>query len=702
MNIADKIATKFSNAESAPHSSNSTTGPVMFPVSDPSSNNRTTAILPVSWAKFTGSMNIYGVTVSEANPLQYNDELNAVTFVHRKSATYPASPAPAVTGAQTGVLVAMVSANLGQSWDSTCIWNDNVNWARYPQGGILNPMNNTSMSNATIVATAPVTPNAGGWTGSALAAKQLGSGTYNNVASSQTFVSNGSPYTGLGVKVDWPAYDFTSTDDGVVRAIGGIYNGDINILTVSGQDYVGARILKAEFISGTGVTWMETAITPSVRAGVDGNLLSTTPGMAWSEDGMIGYVYHIGSSAFPPNNAIENSGFQPIVYKTIDAGNTWQLVSGIDFTSPAFTSSVLNHVPATSNDPNVTIPYFNISEGISAVVDRLGKLHIGALIAASFSSKADSSAYFSSIPNAVDGESYNYLHVNGARPYLYDFTGDGTPNGWKVTIIDSLSSEGPGVTPTQPGYAANPWDQGGTNGTTKVDVSARVQLSRTPDGANIIYSWAETDTTLTVVGGVCQKWNKFPNVVTRLMHIEQSGNMLLSPDERVVTRIPGPNGSLNNNVSNRAYCHFISPKCAINQAATSGYTVTVNLPITISNSAAQLEQANPVNHWYSTAPLSFFVPFTTGVGDKTRDGLNSSLYPNPATTKAELTLTLKNKSTVTIDVVNIVGQTLRSSAVEGLVGNNTMDVNIAGLAKGIYMVNITADNTTSTKKLVID
>jgi hypothetical protein len=699
VNIADKIATKFTSTESAP-SSNSTTGPVLQPAAESSGNQRTSAVLPVSWSKFTGSMNIYGVTVSESKPLQYNDELNAVTFVHRKSATYVANPAPSVTGAQTGVLVSMVSTNLGQTWDSTCIWNDNVNWARYPQGGILNLSGNTSMASSTIVATAAITPNAGGWVGSAFAAKQLGSGTYNNVASSQTYVANSSPYTGLGVKVDFPAYDFTCTDDGAVRAIGGIFNGDINSTTVAGQDFVGGRILKGEFISGTGITWPETAITPSVRVGVDGNLLYNVPRMAWSEDGQIGYVIHIGSNAFPPNNSIENSGFQPIIYKTIDGGASWALVSGIDFTQPAFVTAVLNHVPSTSNDPNVTIPYFNVSEGMGAVVDRLGNLHIAALIAATFNSQPDSSAYFSSIPNAVDGENYNYMHIPGARPYLYDFTGDGTPNGWKVTIIDSLSSEGPGVTPVQPGFAANPWDQGGTNGTTKVDVSARVQLSRTPDGANIIYTWAETDTSLTVVGGVCQKWNKYPNVVARLMHVEQSGNMLLSPDEYIVTRIPGPNGNLNNNVSNRAYCHFASPKCALTSIV--GTTVTVNLPITVSNSPAQLEQANPVNHWYSSAPLAFFVPFTVGLADKTANPFNSLIYPNPASTKAELSLDLKNKSNVTIEIVNIVGQTLRSSVSEGQAGTNTIDIDVKGLSKGIYMVNITADNTTSTKKLVIE
>jgi hypothetical protein len=199
---------------------------------------------------------------------------------------------------------------------------------------------------------------------------------------------------------------------------------------------------------------------------------------------------------------------------------------------------------------------------------------------------------------------------------------------------------------------------------------------------------------------VCQKWNKYPNVVARMMHVEQSGNMLLSGTEYVVTRIPGPNGSLNNNVSNRAYCHFVSPKCVLTSMVNN--TITVTLPITVSNSPAQLEQANPVNHWYSGAPLAFTVSGSVGLADKTANSFNSLIYPNPASTKAELSLDLKNKSTVTIEIVNIVGQTLRSSVSEGQAGTNTFDVNVKGLSKGIYMVNITADNITSTKKLVVE
>jgi len=83
---------------------------VIQPTEEPMANLRTsnTTSVPVTWQNFTGSMNMYGYILSGSKPLQYDDELNAVTFVHRKSNTYVPSPVPTSVGANTGVLVTMI------------------------------------------------------------------------------------------------------------------------------------------------------------------------------------------------------------------------------------------------------------------------------------------------------------------------------------------------------------------------------------------------------------------------------------------------------------------------------------------------------------------------------------------------------------------------------------------------------------------
>ncbi|MBI2722330.1 MAG: hypothetical protein HYX39_09165 [Bacteroidetes bacterium] len=92
-----------------------------------------------NWNNFTSSTNIYGVLIDGQKPLQYNPDLNAVSFIHRKSPTYAAAPF-----SNSGAIVAMISTNWGGTWDSTCIYSDNANVGRYPTGGIYNPIGNSN------------------------------------------------------------------------------------------------------------------------------------------------------------------------------------------------------------------------------------------------------------------------------------------------------------------------------------------------------------------------------------------------------------------------------------------------------------------------------------------------------------------------------------------------------------------------------
>ena len=88
----------------------------------------------------------------------------------------PAVPAVPAT-AKTGVIVANVSTNFGQTWDSTCIWANGTNWGRYPQGGIYNPTGNTSLANAYVLGTGPTVAGST-WSGVFYASKKLN--VFNN------------------------------------------------------------------------------------------------------------------------------------------------------------------------------------------------------------------------------------------------------------------------------------------------------------------------------------------------------------------------------------------------------------------------------------------------------------------------------------------------------------------------------------------
>jgi hypothetical protein len=716
-NTAEKIAQRFASRNS-PMEANPTSGALsqttITAEAEPEQSFRTsnTSTLVTTWKTVSGSMNVYGVLVESSKPLQYNEDLNAVSFVHRKSAYYTPSPAPTSTTAESGVIVAMVSQNWGATWDSTAVWNNNNNWARYPQGGIYNPLGGNNINNAYIVATGPITQISAalGWTGNYFASKQLGAANYNNVASTvtnaQQFFPSISPSLGSG-KTDFARLDFQSLDNGNLVALGSIYQ-DANGTTAATQGYRGARLIKGAFNSGV-FTWSGDSIIPAVTNSGGTSDLIARPSMAWSEDGSVGYIVHIGCS---PGTSGNNVGFQPIVWKSVN-GSPWAKVNSIDFNSPSM-SSVLNHVLSPNTNTNVAIPFFDFTMGIGTTVDKDNRLHIAASVRGTFSSDPDSLGFTFSFNN-YDGESYTYRHSPGLRPYLYDFIGDGVST-WSVVTVDSLSSEGPGTRPTDNGFESNPWDAtGGDANADKVECDPRIQLSRTPDGKYVVYTFAESDTTVTSnpVSGVSGvKWNQFPNVKARMMDVASQSVHTL---EINVTKPPttGPDTYTNiispTSVRSRAFFHYASPKCALASTVVTSTGPAFYLPMTVTSNAG-LQQLSPVVHRYISAVLDFggvFKSTSTGTvngisENSIASSTNSYIYPNPAYGKVVLAIDLKNSSNVEVTLTNIMGQVLKSTKIEAYSGANNIDVDVNGLAKGIYMVSVNVDGASSTKKLIIE
>jgi hypothetical protein len=707
-NTAEKIAKRFasinklSETNASSNALNSQTPITAQEEPEQSFKTSNTSTLVTTWKTVSGSMNAYGVLVESSKPLQYNEDLNAVSFVHRKSIYYQPAAVLSSTTAESGVLVAMISQDWGNTWDSTCIWADNNNWARYPQGGIYNPLGGNNINNAYIVATAPITQadvNLG-WIGNAFASKQLGSANYNNaislVPNAQQFFPSVSPSLGSG-KTDFASLDFQSLDNGKLVALGSIFQ-NVNGTTAATQGYRGARVITGSFNSGT-FTWTGDSIIPVVASGLGDPYLLSTPSMAWSEDGSVGYVVHIGGS---PSTTSNNVGFQPIVWKSVN-GSPWAKVTSIDFNSPTM-SPVISHVLSPNTGPTVAIPFFDFSMGIGTTVDKDNKLHIAACIRSTASSDPDSLAFTSRFLNA-DGERYTYPHVPGFRPYLYDFIGDGV-SPWSVVTVDSLSSEGPGTRSTDDGFDSNPWDAtGGDANTDKIECNARIQLSRTPDGKYVIYTFAESDTAVTA-NPTGNKWNQLPNVKARMMDVASQSVHTL---EINVTRPPtsGPetytNIISNSNVRSRAYFHYTSPKCALASTLVTSSGPAFYLPMTVTSNTG-LQQLSPVVHRYISAVLDFGCVYcTVGISENSiASATNSYIYPNPARGNTTLAIDLKNNANVEVTLTNMVGQTLKSTKSVAYAGANNIDIDVNGLAKGIYMINVKVDGASSAKKLIVE
>ncbi|MBA3680776.1 MAG: T9SS type A sorting domain-containing protein [Bacteroidetes bacterium] len=681
-NIANQIAAKFAmEPANAVTKLKEVTGPIL----NPTESERSASLPPstINWNLLTGSMNIYGMLLSETQPLQYNDNVNAVSYIHRKSATYTPSPVlPA--SALSGVIVAMISTNWGSTFDSTCLWSDATNWGRYPQGAIYNPTGNTNIANAYVVGSGPTV--AGSFSGNFYASKQLN--VFNNVASTAPNAQQFFPFaqTGSVTNHGWSRCSFSSTDDGVMRSAGLLQADNTTLAALRGY-----AIAKGVFTGGT-FTWSTDTIIPPalVEPATGDKVLGFAPQMAWNESGTVGYFVTLGAL----NSAVNsNIGQQPIIYKTTNSGTSWSLLSGIDFNSTAM-QPILDHLATTNANTLLASPFFSDWD---ITVDANNKLHLGAVMFSHSSIHADSLNFLQQWDNG--GELYRWGHTPGNRPYLYDFIGDGTA-AWTYVTVDSISSEQAGATSGDPGFNENPWDDVAPGKTNNVD--HRIQLGRTPDGQFLTFAWVESDTNFTNGG---RKYNSIPNIKTRCMSIGSGTNMYqVSPTELNVTKVAAGTGTVNTNVASRATMHYMSP--VTGSAAVSGTTVDIRTPLVVTNSNPFSQLTNNTT-WYQNGKLSYvFSSITTtvnGVSENSKNSTsNSIIYPNPASNNAVLAIDLKDNSNVDVNVMNTVGQLVKTTKVQGQTGLNNINIDLKGLSAGIYMVNVKVDNATSTKKLIVE
>ncbi len=677
---------------------NSSNSPAM-PVADENSGSK--EAVTNTWNNFTASMNIYGVSISFTKPLQWNDELNAVTFVHRKSPTYAISPTPA-SAAETGGIVTMISTDCGGTWDSTAIYSNDNFWGRYPSGAIYNPPStptNTDVSNAYIVGAGPTT-GAGNvtWIGNWYASKQLGVVNYDNAPSTapnaQQVVPTGGPFPPGMSRHDFAAYNFCATDDGMMRILAGVTND-------ATQSDTAVALVKGIFNSTTGTfDWKDTVFNPpTVMASDQTEQWLSRPMMAWNESGTVGYVVIIGARVGATGS---NVGFQPIVYRTNNSGASWTLdPNGINFNSPAF-ADVKRSIISVNEDSTVEVPFFMWTEGMDVAVDMNNKLHIFSTVVGTASNHPDSLAFITSFTT----ERYRWPHERGFRPYLYDFIYDGSA--WSHLTVDSMPTEGAGQLTTEAGYSDNPWDPDPSNSNQKVRLSARLQLSRTPDGKYIVYNWTESDTTLVTN---YRKWNIYPNVKCRVY--DASTGTIHATELNVTNPSSGPTAP--NSVKNRCMFMHASPKCRLSSTVTANGPV-LSLPITVSNSSPY-SQLSKNGHWFSWATLNFgnvpdasiFVctapTVTTDVGvaeNAYNSAINSNVFPNPARNSATVRVNLVNSSKIQVELTNAMGQVIKTSTVNGQNGQNEIKLDVSGVSKGIYFVNVKVDDAIGTKKLIVE
>jgi hypothetical protein len=613
------------------------------------------------YKRIGGSTNVLSVIVTEQRNLNYLAATNTTGFIHRAGANTIGSLGSV---GNSGTIMYTWTNNNGTTWDSTILATSATQFNRYPTGAMYNPTGNTSPSNVYAVGSGPWHPGAN-WQGNFFASKQLGTG-YTATPGSSIYMNN-LALTGAQKKNDFSRIEMQVTNNGVARVLGGLYT-DANSTTAAGQAWRGAMINKGTFSAGA-FTWIHDSLKPSFKVNLSGEKQSySSYQQAWSENGLIGYVYFFGVDANALPNTSMNS-FQPYVYKTSNGGTTWARHAALfNFT----TLSAVNARVIDLNSAGLAKPFIAPGEGASGTVDVSGNLHLFVSMGSAYSDNIDSLGYTYS-PN-----------YNQVWNYLFDFKT--TSTGWDAMIIDSLNCAGPSA-------AQSNW----TSTTGNIVYDARLQISRTPDGNNIFYSWADSDSN--IVSAAVPHVSTSPDIFMKGYHV---------PTNKMTCRKNMTSGKVA--IQSNAYFFYASPIVAKPNVST--YLI----PTTVTQGAGGLTNGDAaVNYYYiddNTFTQSEFnvnvnIPgcvagIPTGIKEESAVVSNLNFYPNPASTNGTIEVVLAENAKMDIVVLNSVGQTVYTTSANGIAGSNKVNVDLNNLSSGLYFYQVKIANSKSiTKKFVV-
>lgn len=667
VNMAEREAKKiFMSEENAPKTNGQRHSSVRPNNLRNKSNSNVPHIATVSATRFSGSMNAYGLLTSNQKPLQYNSDIDIVTFVHRKSLFFNTAPA-----SNSGAIVTSWSLNRGLSWDSTCIWADGTNLGRYPQGGIYNPPGNTNVNNIYFVGTGPVTDGSG-WQGNWYASKSYTASVGGNNTALPSPNTQFMPHPYQGSNQVFVRNHFTYTTDGVVRAIGTIMDDLTNLDGVRG-----AAIMRGNFNAGSFNWTLDSLIFSAELQGNGQKALLFTPYMAWNNDGTIGYVVMLGVHQGATGTM---RGVQPIVYKTTNSGASWTLIPPFDFTT---LEEVDKRLPIATGSYTYAIPFFSPGEGVDVIVDGMGRLHLVATVVSAYSDHPDSLFYTYAFNSGGGCGTQNYGFYYGSTTYhptIMDFVLENN-NSWNGILVDSMATEG-----TRGGdNSCSQWDAAG------LDIDARIQVSRTDAGDKIFYSWTETDTTITG-----HHFNVYPELYMK-------GYDIYSDKVTPKTLVIGTSVSTPTVAQSGIFWHYMSPR-SINVGGG-----TYEIPFTFSGDPT-FGGTTPVDHYYVSGAQFTMTDFSTPatpLSSKNTTGsisknntIYASAYPNPTNATTQLVVNLDKASDIHVEIMNTLGQVINKMDIKGDAGQHVINVDLSNENAGVYFYSISTNIGKANGKIV--
>lgn len=581
------------------------------------------------------SANAYGLYNGGRTALWSDPITNTVAFSHRM-AVNPGS----------GYLAYDISKDGGNTWaNNNQVFNPTAGGtanARYPQGLIYNPAGNTDPDNAYYTFFAPTLDGsngtAGSWGGYCGGTVKLdGTGLSQVGWSSQPPIRHNVP--------DAMTINPVTNDIFIVESslVGGLGNQYLDSLLIT-HGVFNAPLGKYEYEQSL-------LYAPSAVAyGGDFSAVSDTR-IAFAPDGMTGYIMILGDNG--GDLFATGVSYYPILYKTTDGGVSWdETPTFAVLGGPDGIPGIVNECLTDDQIAELFLPPLPNRDEIGYTtaftsdfcVDLFGNPVISVTIGI-----ASSDTPYSIVASGGFGASYNIFSQDGGETWLaYKFQSNKTFRG---TFVD-------------------------------IDEDTRSQLTTTPDGTKMFFSWLDTDfegVTDNIQPDIyCVGWDIATNTYTPVTNVT-----FLS------------DGWLQAYMGTAAYYAF---------EGESGDVPYYTIPFAYQ----AMDPTDPtLQVQYKYIPDFMFLEsdFTiTGTASEKPASSNfvSQNYPNPFNGSSNIELNLGSASTVSLEVYNLVGQKVYEIPARSLQpGNHIMTIDANGLKAGVYAYSVNINGEKITRKMVV-
>jgi hypothetical protein len=132
---------------------------------------------------------------------------------------------------------------------------------------------------------------------------------------------------------------------------------------------------------------------------------------------------------------------------------------------------------------------------------------------------------------------------------------------------------------------------------------------------------------------------------------------------------------------------------------TTGTSAAVNLGPGVWNVRVQSKCGSTL---YTSLTTNYTISSCRLGVNNTETSSNLILFPNPASERANLNFTSLDEGNYTITVKDISGRTLRTISGFAVIGENTAEINVTGLSKGMYLLGLNLNGETRQVKLTVE